>query len=383
MDLNSERPVRPMLRAVARLLLEAADDNPRLVMRTARGMRRARNRYNALAALSGERKSTPGVDTAIPIIKRHPEGRAVITTPPAIEYHDPAQSVVRGDDGDKALSRSLPWATTAPAQSGRGCPRLRCVLPAGVVVAMMLALLANVLKPSGLEATNALAVAGKAAEPAAIASHVQSYDVVLAEAPAPNAAPNATPRTEQASAAATASAQARLSDLQAKFAAKARYLAQLSAGQHDLQSQVNELSSQAAGAAQHLDELRARIAQTETLVVAQRHRMPSTERADSGAAPGRKPAQDLPPANVREKASIPQQLVLARAALINRNQYAARGLMEEAQTSIVFEPANTGARLSTVAVSQLTEALVMLSNGNEAGALQCLNHAIAAMRPMS
>ena len=93
--------------------------------------------------------------------------------------------------------------------------------------------------------------------------------------------------------------------------------------------------------------------------------------------------QDLPPANVREKASVPQQLVLARAALINRNQYAARGLMEEAQTSIVFEPANTGVHLSTVAVSQLTEALVMLSNGNEAGALQCLNQAIAAIRPMS
>ena len=92
--------------------------------------------------------------------------------------------------------------------------------------------------------------------------------------------------------------------------------------------------------------------------------------------------QDVPPANVREKASVPQQLVLARAALINKNQYAARGLMEEAQTLIVFQPASNRARLSTVAASQLTEALVMLGNGNDAAALQCLNQAIAAIRPM-
>ncbi len=81
------------------------------------------------------------------------------------------------------------------------------------------------------------------------------------------------------------------------------------------------------------------------------------------------------------KPSVPRQLVLARAALINKNQYAARGLMEEAQTLIVFQPATTTARLSTVAASQLTEALVMLGNGNDAGALQCLDQAIAAIRP--
>jgi hypothetical protein len=89
----------------------------------------------------------------------------------------------------------------------------------------------------------------------------------------------------------------------------------------------------------------------------------------------------VPPAGVGVKPSVPRQLVLARAALINKNQYAARGLMEEAQTLIVFQPATTTARLSTVAASQLTEALVMLGNGNDAGALQCLDQAIAAIRP--
>jgi hypothetical protein len=380
MNLNSERPVRPELRALARLLLSAVEDNPQLVMRAHRGMRRARNCYAESATVSGERKSTPGVDIAIPIIRRLPQARAVSTTPPAVEQDNPAPSVVRGDDCDEVLSRSLPWAARGPSQASRGSLGLRYALPAGVIVAMILALLANMVEPSGLEATNALAVAGKAAEPATKASHVQSYEVVLAEAPTPNATPS---RTEQASAAAIASAQAKLSALQAEFARKAQDLAQLFAEQHNLHSQVNELSGQAAGAGQHLDELRARIARAETPTVAQRPRMPLADRADSGAAPGRKPAQDLPPANVREKASVPQQLVLARAALINRNQYAARGLMEEAQTLIVFQPANTRARLSTVAASQLTEALVMLGNGNEVGALQCLNQAIAAIRPMS
>jgi hypothetical protein len=378
MDLDSEPPVRPMLRVLARLLLEAAEDNPRLVMRTARGTRHARNRHNGLATVNGERNSTPAVDVAMPLIKRRPERRTATTTPPAIGHHDPAQFVVCDDNG--VPPDSLPRAITGPSQAPRGSPRPRCALLAGVLVAMILAVLANMVRPSGLEPTNAVAVAGKAAQPATRASHVQSYEVVLAEAPTPNAT---RPPADQASAAAIAPTQAKLSDLQAEFAAKARYLAQLSADQHNLQSQVNELSSQAAGAGQHLDELRTRIVQTETLMVAQRHRTLSADRADSGAAPGRKPAPDVPPANAREKASVPQQLVLARAALINRNQYAARGLMEEAQTLIVFQPANTRARLSTVAASQLTEALVMLGNGNDAGALQCLNQAIAAIRPMS
>jgi hypothetical protein len=378
MDLNSEPPVRPMLRLLARLLLDAAEDNPRLVMRTARLTRHARNGYNRSATVSGERKSTPAVDIAMPLIKRRPERRIATTTPPAIGHQDAEQSV--GCDDGGVLPGALPWATTGPSHAPRGSPGPRCALLAGVLVAMILAVFANMVRPSGLEATNAVAVAGKAAQPATSASHVQSYEVVLAEAPTLNAT---RPPADQASAAATAAAQVKLTDLQAEFAAKARYLAQLSADRHSLQSQVNELSSQAAGAGQHLDELRTRIAQAETLMVAQRHRTPSADRADSGAAPGRKPAQDVPPANVREKASVPQQLVMARAALINKNQYAARGLMEEAQTLIVFQPANTRARLSTVAASQLTEALVMLGNGNDAGALQCLNQAIAAIRPMS
>ncbi len=46
---------------------------------------------------------------------------------------------------------------------------------------MVLAALANMVRPFGLEPTNASAVAAKAGEPATIASHVQSYEVVLAE----------------------------------------------------------------------------------------------------------------------------------------------------------------------------------------------------------
>jgi hypothetical protein len=377
MDLNSERPVRPALRALARLLLEAAEDNPRLVMRTARGMRNARNRCIASATISTEHRSKPAVAIAIPIKERRDRRRAAITTPPVVEQSDRTEPVVRTDDRHNVLPPSLPWPTTGRSQASRGS-RLRHVLSAVMVVAMMLALPANTVRRSGSEATNALPVAGKAAEPVMTASHLPTYEAVPATSPTPNATP---PRTDQASAAALASAQVKLADLQAKFAAKARSLAQLSADQHDLQSQVNELSSHAAGAAEQLNELNARIAHAETLAVAQRHRMPATDRADNAAAPARKPAQDVPPAGVGVKPSVPRQLVLARAALINKNQYAARGLMEEAQTLIVFQPATTTARLSTVAASQLTEALVMLGNGNDAGALQCLDQAIAAIRP--
>jgi len=66
--------------------------------------------------------------------------------------------------------------------------------------------------------------------------------------------------------------------------------------------------------------------------------------------------------------------------LVNKDQRAARGLMEEAQTSIVFQPVSIPPHRASAAASQITEALAMLSDGNEARALQCINQAIAAVR---
>ncbi len=138
MDLNSERPVRPALRALARLLLEAAEDNPRLVMRTARGMRNARNRCIASATISAEHRSKPAVAIAIPIKERRDRRRAAITTPPVVEQNDRTEPVVRADDRHNVLPPSLPWPTTGRSQASRGS-RLRHVLSAVMVVAMILA----------------------------------------------------------------------------------------------------------------------------------------------------------------------------------------------------------------------------------------------------
>jgi len=74
---------------------------------------------------------------------------------------------------------------------------------------------------------------------------------------------------------------------------------------------------------------------------------------------------------------------LARAALVNRDQRAARGLMEEAQTLITFQPANAAPHLSVVTASQLTEALIRLGRGDDAGALQRLNQLIESIRRTS
>jgi hypothetical protein len=57
--------------------------------------------------------------------------------------------------------------------------------------------------------------------------------------------------------------------------------------------------------------------------------------------------------------------------------------MEEAQTLITFQPANASPRLSVVAASQLTEALILLGRGDDAGALQRLNQLIEAIRRTS
>ena len=57
--------------------------------------------------------------------------------------------------------------------------------------------------------------------------------------------------------------------------------------------------------------------------------------------------------------------------------------MEQAQTLITFQPADASPRLTVATASQVTEALIMLSRGDEAGALQRLNQLIVAIRPTS
>jgi hypothetical protein len=153
------------------------------------------------------------------------------------------------------------------------------------------------------------------------------------------------------------------------------------AEQLTMQSQSSQPSDQAGEARQHLEKRHEDIAQPESRVIAQSHHATETGHPLVASSPVREPRPGA--RSTRELPSVPQRLLLARAALVNRDQRAARGLMEEAQTLITFQPANAAPRLSVITASQLTEVLIRLGRGDDAGALQRLNQLIEAIRQTS
>jgi hypothetical protein len=92
-------------------------------------------------------------------------------------------------------------------------------------------------------------------------------------------------------------------------------------------------------------------------------------------------AQPPPPEVARAAPAPPAvaQLVSADQALQANDPVGARGLLEAAETSVVFAPArNSGG--DSVAAAQITEALQGLQAGDRARAMQCVAHALAALR---
>jgi hypothetical protein len=83
----------------------------------------------------------------------------------------------------------------------------------------------------------------------------------------------------------------------------------------------------------------------------------------------------------REMPVTLRQLLLARKALAENNAPEARGLLEVAQTSIVFGAVHVTSEHAGIAVAQITEALSMLNSGDPVRALPYLNRAITAMQP--
>lgn len=81
--------------------------------------------------------------------------------------------------------------------------------------------------------------------------------------------------------------------------------------------------------------------------------------------------------------SLPvQQLLSARRALVENHSSVARGLLEAAQTTIVFE-ADVAPERSGAAAGQIADALSLLNAGSTVGALPHLNRAIIAIQPTS
>ena len=421
MALKPDDPGNIELEALAWLLLEAAESEWSLIRRS--HPPRSRNRRNDdtdAPLVSSERlaKLLP-----IPLVLRQPEretaeGEADSATAPVARSDDAARPV-SGGGRRLHLSRSQAWATTRPRQVRKDAPRGRYALVAGVAV-VLLALSITMLKHTGLKHTglesarsvpvaarpdapvvarrsappDTLALAAPAAPVAApAAAPTASVAVPTASAaaspPAPIAVPHSTPRAEPSRPLATMPERAEPSHPDAELAPKTerfadqRGFADQRAEQQNLQSQAKQRPDQAGEASQHLDKRHEPGAQPESRMAAQSRRSTETGHPLIASAPAREPRPVPAARSARELPPVPQRLLLARAALVNRDQRAARGLMEEAQTLITFQPANASPRLSVVAASQLTEALILLGRGDDAGALQRLNQLIEAIRRTS
>ena len=77
------------------------------------------------------------------------------------------------------------------------------------------------------------------------------------------------------------------------------------------------------------------------------------------------------------------QLVSAGRALQSNDADGARGLLEAAETSVVFAPAAAGSRGNSIAAVQITAALRMVAAGDPARAMQYVARALTALRPAS
>jgi hypothetical protein len=389
MVLTSDDPDYGKPEALARLLLQDAESDWSLVRRTRHRARYGTNHNAESLPVSSEQ---PAKLLSVPFMLSQPEGE-----PDKGEVDIATASVARCDDAARAvagqrrlqLSRSQAWATTRPRPRKQGARRGRCGLAAGVVV-VFLALLANALTHPGTRSARILPVADKSNAPAAARGNVRPDQVALgapsapnAVPPAPIAVPNSTQRAGESHPVATMPERAKLSDADAELMRQAQRFADLRAGQQDMRSPANQPSDQAGPETQHPDNLYEHMAQPESRMAVPPRPATGTGHPLVASSPARAPRPETAARSPRELPSVPQRLLLARAALINRDQRAARGLMEQAQTLITFQPANASPRLTVATASEVTEALIMLSRGDEAGALQRLNQLIVAIRPTS
>jgi cell division septum initiation protein DivIVA len=186
------------------------------------------------------------------------------------------------------------------------------------------------------------------------------------------------PRTGQAE---LTPAAAQVSELEATITRRTKDIETLVAQRNQLQSQIRQLSFEISDATRRLSEVHRQVMQAEKAKIAAQHATPIIAH------------QPFPPVSYRElpsisprptrEAPIPvRQLLSARRALVENNSPEARGLLESAQTSIIFEPGDVAPERASVAAAQIADALSMLNSGHTMGALPYLNRAITAMQPV-
>lgn len=387
------------LEALAGLLLQAAEIDWSLIRRS--HPRRARHRRSddtESPLVSSEHLATVLPE---PLFLQQPkgetDGREMDGATASGTRTDDAARPVSGGKRRLQLSRSQAWATTHPRQGKQGAPRGRWALAAGAAV-VLLALSLNTRNHPGLQSARTVPVVAKSDVPVARRGNVPPGTLALAapsapiaapaasvaaSPPAPIAVPTSTPRIEASRPAAAMPERAELTNPDAELAHKAPRFADQHSEQHDIQSQAEQPSDQTGEASQHLDKGHEHVAQPESRMTAQSRYAAGPGHPPIASASTREPRPEAAARSARELPSVPQRLLLARAALVNRDQRAARGLIEEAQTLITFQPANASPRLSVVIASQVTEALIMLGRGDDAGALQRLNQLIEAIRRTS
>lgn len=362
MDPIRNDPERIGLEVLARLLLSSGENDPSLILRSSRTIRNTRIVISseALPAIIGE-SSAPVILEPINI------AAARVVTP------DWARGSSDLDDAsDMESAHFQPHTTERAKRVWRSSRVARYTLPAAFVVAVCVVLLGKMLSPPRSQSTNALMIAEVASAPAPAPNEVTPHRDAPSAAHVPTPAPKAASPTEhvaQAAQAAMTPEPAQPHDRESS--------ATPSAEQGTVQPLGNGGRSETAVANPHINQVHRPI--IKPTVTSRSRNQPATEHLALSA----KPVPRVPSGNVPEATSVPQRLLLARAALASRNQSAARSLMEEVQTMIVFQPETMPSSRSSTAASQITAALIMLGHGDNDGALQRLNQAIAAIQPVS
>ncbi len=165
------------------------------------------------------------------------------------------------------------------------------------------------------------------------------------------------------------------SDLDAKIEHRPPRAAAPAPEGHRVQTQTKELSDRSGPASWHETGGHVQAAQNPY------HKVPMA--GHQALPPGPLPRAIFVQRPTIIHMSLPvRQLLSARQALAESNSSAARGLLEAAQTTIVFEAGAAPGR-SGIAVGQITNALSLLNSGSTMRALYYLDRAILALQPTS
>lgn len=230
--------------------------------------------------------------------------------------------------------------------------------------------------------------------PAASPSHVlpntvQQADMSEQEPPRP-ALPDRRARgwdargSDQRDNVTTALTRAPLTKLEAQIAHNTSDVAVPALKRAKLQSQIDNSPNKLAEATRRRAELPERVAQTESPIVAPYHATPTSAHQVLRRWRYRELPAMLPRTATRESPPSPkQQLLSARKALADNDSLEARGLLEAAQTSIVFSARNASPERASIATRQITDALSMLNSGDTVSAQTYLDRAITTMQPAS